>query len=270
MRLGFISDLHIDVNPQATAEDYFDALVEIIKQMRLDMFFIGGDVANHYSLTLSFVENLQTQLHIPVYFIPGNHDYWQMEGIELTGNQIHTKFVQHPQSLLNKPLKLNLDVGLVGHVAWYNHAYHAPGFSEAELDAGKYRHGRWQDKAYIEWEQSDKELSSQFAKEIQADIEAVGSKQIILLTHMITYPGFVVPMPHKVFDFFNAFIATDDILPFYHHYPITHSIMGHVHFRAQRDYQQTKMIVNSLGYGRQWWTKSLREELKQSIYVINV
>lgn len=270
MKLGFISDLHIDVNPKETMDDYFIAISKAIFDKELDYFFIGGDIANHYSITLDFVEKLQTQVNIPVYFVPGNHDYWQRDEMLLSGDEIHQKFVEHPQSLMKKPVKINNRYTVVGHGVWYNHAYYADRFSSEELEIGKYRHGRWQDKKFIQWHKTDKEVSKQFAAELEKDLESVQTDAIILVTHMITYPAYIVPMPHKVFDFFNAFIATDDILPFYDQYPISHSIMGHVHFRAQRDYKNTKMIVNSLGYRRQWRTKNISDELKQSIYIINI
>jgi hypothetical protein len=37
--------------------------------------------------------------------------------------------------------------------------------------------------------------------------------------------------PHRIFDFFNAYIGTKDFNYIYDSYNIQYSIMGHVHFR---------------------------------------
>ncbi len=36
-------------------------------------------------------------------------------------------------------------------------------------------------------------------------------------------------MPHRIFDYFNAFIGTSDFDQIYQQYDIRYSIMGHVH-----------------------------------------
>ena len=73
-------------------------------------------------------------------------------------------------------------------------------------------------------------LSKEAAKQIQEDLDQVKDKHIILMTHIVTHPKFIVPMPHRIFDFFNAYIGTKDFDEFYSTYSIRYSI-GHVHFR---------------------------------------
>src|SRR5699024_4087040 len=75
MRMGFISDLHVD-NFTYEVQDYIEVLSEIISKNELEMLVIGGDITNSYKTTSDFVEELQDQTKIQVYFIPGNHDLW--------------------------------------------------------------------------------------------------------------------------------------------------------------------------------------------------
>src|SRR5690625_5987805 len=77
MRVGFISDLHIDRNMEILPIQYLKTFVHMSKKQKLEMLIIGGDISNHYSTTIHFVEELQKRAEIFVYFIPGNHDFWE-------------------------------------------------------------------------------------------------------------------------------------------------------------------------------------------------
>lgn len=268
-QIGFISDLHIDSSHEYQPADFLSALAQLMTDHCLDQLVIGGDITNHYSTTIQFVERLQNQTGIPVYFIPGNHDYWEMGERIPDSEKVHQIFIEHPQSLMNKPIILNDEIGLVGNPGWYNHAYHDKRFSKEELEIGKYRMATWQDKVYTKWQQSDADLSKTFIFDTEQDILRVDRPNIILVTHVITIPEFTIPLPNKVFDFFNAYIATDDFDEIYQKYNVTHSIMGHVHYRGEINRDGTRFVTNSLGYQKQWWTNELYRELTDSLWVFN-
>ena len=98
MKIGFISDLHIDLNPDVPPQEYMTRLKEIIKRKQLNRLVIGGDISNHYSSTLQFVEQLQNQAEIPVHFIPGNHDFWEEADATKDTKGIYRLYKEHPQS----------------------------------------------------------------------------------------------------------------------------------------------------------------------------
>lgn len=270
MRIGFIADLHVDLNSQVPMSKYSDELLRLLELKKVDLLVIGGDIANHYTKTISFVEELQKQAGIPIYFIPGNHDFWE-KGKEKNTRKIYQLYKDHPQSLVETPLILSDEYTLVGHPAWYNHAiYNREAFDPKKIERGQYRGGFWQDKLQMDWEATDQEVSKEFAEIIQTDLESVTTDKIILQTHMVTIPEFTMPMPHRVFDFFNAYIATDDLKELHKEYPITHSFMGHIHFRAQIKKDATKFITNSLGYRREWRKKKFRQELADSLVTLDI
>lgn len=270
MRMGFIADLHVDLNTQATRNEYTYELLILLESQQIELLVIGGDISNHYTDTIQFVEDLQKQAGIPIYFIPGNHDFWEKKGPKNT-RKIYEIYKEHPQSLIEKPLILSQDYTLVGHPAWYNHAvYDREAFQPEKIEKGKYRGGFWQDKLKVDWEATDQEVSKEFSEIIRADLESVTTDKIILQTHMVTIPEFTVPMPHRVFDFFNAYIATDDLENIHKDYPITHNFMGHIHFRAQIEKDEAQFITNSLGYRREWRSKKLRQELKESLVTVDI
>lgn len=271
LKIGFISDLHIDRNHERAPSEYLNRIKQMILEKKLEMLVIGGDISNHYSTTIQFVETLQNQAEIPVYFIPGNHDFWEEVDATKDTRGIYQLYKEHPQSLIESPVKLNEDYTLVGHPGWYNHAvYDKNQFSPEEVEKGKFRWAYWQDKLRLDWEMSDKEVSTQFSNIIRRDLERVTTDNIILQTHVVTVPEFTMPMPHRTFDFFNAFIATNDLKNVAEEYPISHQIMGHVHFRHQIIKNHTKIITNSLGYRREWWSEDLYQELLSSLSIIDL
>lgn len=271
MKIGFISDLHIDRNKDISPKEYLKVMKETVIANHIEMLIIGGDISNHFTSTFHFVEELQKQTEIPVYFIPGNHDFWEDEEATKDTHGIYQLYKEHPQSLIEKPLQINEDYTLVGHPGWYNHAvYNRDRFSADEVEHGKFRWAYWQDKKRLDWQMSDKEVSQKFTNIIKKDLEKVTTKNILLQTHVVTVPEFTMPMPHRIFDFFNAFIATDDLKHIAKEYPISHQIMGHIHFREKIIKNQTEVITNSLGYRREWRTKNIKREIEHSLKVFDL
>lgn len=274
MKIGFIADLHIDRSKTHKPDDFLYQLTRYIQDQGLQQLYIGGDISNHYGQTIQFVEKLQSLTSVDIYFIPGNHDLWEPAKEKKHTLAIYDIFKSHPQSLQNKSLMLNEDSAVIGHIAWYNHAYHAPRFTEDQLNRGQHKLVTWQDKRRLDWQSSDKEVSSYFTKETKTALDLLmtqhNPKNIILLTHMITVPDFTIPMPHRVFDFFNAYIATDDFLPFYDQYPIKQSIMGHVHIRHHIQKESQIFVSNSLGYEREWRKDNLYQEIAHAMYIIEI
>lgn len=269
MKIGFIADLHVDKTEQYLPEDYIKALSEAIAEANLDMLILGGDTSDSYATTTEFVETLKRHTQIDVLFIPGNHDYWEKEAELKDTYKIYDDFKNHPQSLMGRPYRINDHTVLVGHSAWYNHAYHGDQFSEDELEKGTYNDRTWQDKLNLDWKLTDKEVSKKFADEVRATLDQYPNDDIVLVTHMITIPDYCVPMPHSVFDYFNAFIATDDFDEIHQNYPIKYSFMGHVHYRHRLERAGIEYITNSLGYPKEWRSEDLAGEIKSSLVVLD-
>lgn len=272
MNIGFISDLHID-NFTYEPTDYIKELSKLIEELQLRRLIIGGDISNHYSTTIQFVEDLQNTSKIPVHFIPGNHDFWDRSKAkdDIDTLEIYNIYKNHPQCLIESPLMLTDKVGLVGHTAWYNyHSYNKEKFTLEQITKGKYKGVTWQDMKYIRWALSDQDMSKKFAEVVEEDILKLGAEELILVTHMVTIPEFTMKLPHRVFDFFNAYIATNDFDSIYNQYPIKYSVMGHIHFRTTLVKEDCTFISNSLGYVKEWRSNNMYAELKHALQVIQL
>lgn len=270
MRVGMISDLHIDYSRYQLAE-WIRELDRVCQAQAVELLVLGGDITNDATQTIATVEQLQAELGLPVYFIPGNHDYWQDAKAPKDTWGIHERFRQHPQCLMHAPLRLSDQVTLVGHPLWYNHAiYDRDQFTPEQIERGRYKLSTWQDKRRMDWGLPDQAVSARFAQELVAQLDQVTTPEIWLVTHMVTHPLMTIPMPHRAFDFFNAYIATDALKPIYPIYPITLSVMGHVHIRHRLTEDGVTYVTNCLGYEKQWRTDSFAGEISDALYVRTV
>ena len=270
-KIGFISDLHINRLP-ISEETFIDIFSKYIAKKNISVLIIGGDISDNIETTIRFVEVVQNLSGLPVYFISGNHDYW-MKGLENIDTwQIYEKMIQHPQCLMEKTLKVSDSVHIIGHSAWYNHAFANKKFNESDFISAKYNGRTWQDKLNTNWGMTDKKLSKIFKERIETQFEALDDKSTaILVTHMVTIKDYCVSMPHEVFDFFNAFIGTDDFIDVFDKYPITHAIMGHVHYRKSILKEDgITYVVNCLGYPSEWQTQDILKELEESMYILEI
>ncbi|MDT3996020.1 metallophosphoesterase [Mammaliicoccus sp. H-M34] len=271
MRIGAISDLHIDRSKDYYPQDFEYILTNEIKRLNLDMLLIAGDVSNHYLQTVQFVQNVKHHSNIDVLFIPGNHDYWKSEKDDKSSYEIFEHYKSQPESIIGNPYIINDDWAIVGHSGWYDYSFadHEK-FSLERLERRKYYGSTWLDKEHIDWGKSDLEMSKLAATSVKNDLEQVKDKNIILMTHIVTHKRFAVPMPHRIFDYFNAFIGTSDFDQFYETYPIKFSIMGHVHFRSIIEESGVQYICPCLGYQREWRTQDLETEMKHTIQIIEI
>ncbi|WP_411842963.1 metallophosphoesterase [Salinicoccus sp. HZC-1] len=269
MKIGIISDLHID-RGNIGIKTYETLLAEEVKIRGLDILLVAGDVSSHYEMTSDFLKTVADLTGVEVLFVPGNHDYWLTEGDGKTTREVYDFYKKMPGSLLESPYLINEGWAIVGHSGWYDYTYADERFSTEKLERGKFYGGTWQDKLKIDWQLNDRELSKVFADKAEKDMGKVGDRKIILMTHVVTHRRYAVPMPHRLFDYFNAFIGTSDFDDLYKKYPIKYSIMGHVHFRHQFTQDGLTYICACLGYPREWRTDDIRTEIKNTLQVIEI
>ncbi|WP_331246011.1 metallophosphoesterase [Staphylococcus capitis] len=264
MKIGTISDLHIDRHPKLKPESYLNILAEVVNERKLNILLIAGDISNDYKMSYQFIVHLKAMIQIPTYFIPGNHDLWS-DGSDKSSTEILEFYKTQEECLIGRPLIVNDEWAIVGHTGWYDYSYADKRFSLDKIKKGKHYGATWQDKVRIDWTTSDQQLSKVAAQMVDEDIKNVDDRNIILMTHVVTHPQFVVPTPHRIFDFFNAFIGTQDFDYIYEKYPIKYSIMGHVHFRKELRDSDTTYMCPCLGYQRQWRTSDLAKEINHAL-----
>ena len=272
MNIGVISDLHVDRyhNDEINETTFLREVSNEVIRLSLDLFIIAGDVSNHHVKTHDFIEAVEIMTGVKVLFIPGNHDFWNFDSDNKSSWEIYDYFKQQPESLLERPYIINDEWAIVESPAWYDYSFASEKYSYEDLERRAFKGGHWQDKFYVDFKISDIDVANYFAELTKKDLEKVKDKKIILVTHVATNKKFRVPMPHKIFDYYNAYMGTTKYDEFYSEYDIKYSISGHIHFRYSFIENGVTFICACLGYRREWRTKEIVQEIRDAMYVIQI
>lgn len=158
MKIGTISDLHIDRHPHLNPEIYLEKLCQVIKQRSIELLIIAGDISNDYRISYKFIQSIQELSGIPTYFVPGNHDLWS-DQVDKTSTEILSFFRSKKECLIGNPIIIHDQYAIVGHVGWYDYSYADHRFSQQKIASGKHYGATWQDKVRTDWSLSDPQLS---------------------------------------------------------------------------------------------------------------
>lgn len=272
MKIGVISDLHIDRYNSETLKqkDFSLTLANEVSRAALDMLLIAGDISNDHVRSYRFMQELEQMTGVTIYFVPGNHDFWNFSGDQKSTREIYDFFKDTKYFKEGSPIDLGDDWALVMNPGWYDYTYASDRFSQERLSQREFYGGTWQDKVKINWGMTDPEVSKLMAERAAAVLESVRDRKIILMTHVATHKAFRVPMPNRLFDYYNAFIGTSDFDQFYEDYDIRYSIMGHIHFRHQVSEGGTDYLCACLGYKREWRTKDIVHEMRDALQIIEI
>lgn len=270
MRVGAIADLHIR---QETSTEFLRTLIDVCQEMRIDCLLIAGDISEDVNLTIEYVNELNTG--IKTLYVPGNHDLWNRYN-QLPIEEIYERFSADPNCLLNKSYMLTDKVEVIGHIGWYDYSLGAcEEYSKSELDGMTIDGRTWNDKQYNSWTDNNIEVCNRFNEELKSLLSA-SDHQKILLTHMISNPGFKVLFDEQRSNkgFFNSYLGSYDLYRLTIDNNISHAICGHVHYRKTIVDNQVKYLCPCLG-GEQEWSRyhrdvSLRHQLQTCIEVIEL
>lgn len=273
MRIGILSDLHIDGNEKALPEgqNYEKLLSRLLKKQQVDQLLLAGDISSDYRVSQEFLNRLQDESGVPVLFVPGNHDFWSKKNGVTQTKDIYDFFQRQPESLIARPRILNDEWAVVGSPGWYDYGYGNHNmYSLKKFSEKKYRFASWNDRHYIDWGLSDREVSRRMLRQLESDLSQVGDRKVILMTHVATHPEFVVPLPHKIYDYFNAFLGSASYEALYEKYPIALSVMGHVHFRKTYRTKETTFVSACLGNKKHWRSTDPADELEQTLVTMDL
>lgn len=274
MRIGTLSDLHIDGNKRflKDGESFEELLSSLLIEKEIDLFLIAGDVSNYYLETDVFLKKVRALSGVPVLFVPGNHDYWAKDHELSDTHEVDAFFRKQPYALAGKPYIINDEWAVVGTPGWYDYGYADHEMYSLEKFARKqYSFATWNDKHYVDWGKSDQEMSTDMLETLVADIKAAEDRQIIMMTHVATHKEFVVPLPSRVYNYANAFLGAKGYEILYELYPnIRYSIMGHVHLRKTFQDADRFYVTACLGNHRHWREKDSLSQLEQSFVYFDI
>lgn len=259
MKIGFISDLHIDFNKR---HDVLGAIIKNYNQNDLNGLFIAGDISNSTALTQKFL-NLLRENGVNVFAIYGNHDYYSLDkGFELDREEIRTFPMVYGK------------YGFIADTGWYNYTWHKMG-SIGQLKKGKtYGSGTtWPDHRFIKWPHENgaewfcQESISEMKRQ-NAVLDAAGVKNKIIMTHMV--PHYELLEQNMEFVYTNPFFGSEDLSQFVKEISPDYCVFGHTHFTKDKVIGNTHYICAPLGYDMEWGSRTVQQRIDMLMYVIEV
>ncbi|SUM68711.1 phosphohydrolase [Staphylococcus saccharolyticus] len=142
MKIGVISDLHIDRHSHLMLKAYITTLCDVVKQRDIEMLIIAGDISNHYQRSYQFIKQLKANSEISVVFIPGNHDFW-IDETDQSSAEILEFYQSKAECLIGNPHIINDSWAIVGHTGCYDYSYTDSRFSQYKIERGQHYGGTW-------------------------------------------------------------------------------------------------------------------------------
>lgn len=269
MKLGILSDLHIDLNDRGKRR-IIPGLCELLQQERVRMLLLAGDLANNYQITLQSLYEIEQQSGVPCLFVPGNHDIWNLKYRDRTTWDIYQALQAFPGNLARGPYHLSKEWVVIGDIGWYDYSFGHPRFTVEEFDRMEFNEMLWQDKLFASWDRPAIEVSNYFYGKLRHQLEENRKKKIICMTHIVPHEQFIVHSPHEMWGYFNGFLGSKAYGELLTQYPVHYAVFGHVHYRKRRVIDGITYICNSLGYTREWYHDDPVQELRRAFTTIEI
>ena len=258
MRIGAISDLHVDLNAGEDGPQTFTRhLSAAAGKLGADLLLVAGDVSNRYDLTLRTLEAIQERTGLRVLFIPGNHDLWNEAperpfGEAWSAGDSHEALKAFPGNLARGPVDLPGGWSVVGTAGWYDFRFGHPRFSVEEFERMSFGERLWQDKVNARWDRPTRQVHRAFLEELERQLAACRGRRLILVTHVVPLEAFTVRPPDSLWEYLNAFLGSPEYGELALRHGVEIVVSGHVHYRRQARVGRTRFLTSCLGYAHEW------------------
>lgn len=276
LKIGFISDLHLDnAVEQLNKKGQNICLKSLIKETiyefakrQIDLCIISGDISNELSLTRKIIQQLNRN-KVKVYYTLGNHDLWiRNNHIEDELNDIK----EDDYCLLDKPINIGHNYVLLGMFSWYDPSFDTMGYDHSYYELRK---NLWIDSHYITWNKQTNEevVQSQISKTKKVLNNIPQHKKIILVNHFVPHKDFIIHQSgNDNWNFGNAFMGSRLIDQLVNEdNRINYITFGHTHHHFGRvNKDKVTYLSFPLGYVHEWAQPTYKEQLEQSLGIINI
>lgn len=265
MNIGFISDLHIDINAGYGVKE---ALARVCHEKNITQLYIAGDISNSAVMTLDFIDEFYWKHNINIFSIFGNHDYYDVRGDFNEMRELAKVF----------PIILPNGMGIMGDTGWYDYSW-AMGGATGKIRKGKTPSGStWPDHRFIKWpDDVEGDPACWFTKQNIISLNKQNDwlnlhnveKKIVML-HMV--PHYTFLEQGLDYRYTNAFFGSEPIANFLDEVKPEYCFFGHTHFTRDIERDGTHYICRPLGYADagEWGNRSAYERIDMLMYVMEI
>ncbi len=271
MKIGILSDIHVDIN-YTDKDRVTPSIIKYIRKNSLDLMIIAGDVASDFNLTLDSLREIEDIGKVPCLYVPGNHDIWTENYPEKTSWEIYELLKSYSHNLANGPYEIAGNWIVIGDLGWYDFSFGDAGYSFSDFSRMQYEERVWQDSIKAVWDRPSLEMHRYFIKKLEDQLNKYKNKNVIVVTHVLPIKDFTVQPPSPMWEYMNAFLGSSEYGELILKYPnVKYAVSGHVHYRKQKIIQDTEFICNCLGYRSEWYENDDADiEVKRSMITIEI
>ena len=258
MRIGFISDIHVDLNAEGGEDCVTGLLAAESRRRGLDILLVAGDLSGDFQLSMKTIDRLLAESGAQVFFVPGNHDIWNEKHPGLKALDTYAALLEHPSNLARGPVSIGDGWTIIGDIGWYDFTYGDLGFTSADFERMNYMGRTWRDSVYVPWERKTVDVHRMFLDRLKESLDAavkldkVSDGKVILATHMVQVKEFTVQNPGEMWKYFNAFLGSPEYGQLAMERGVALSVCGHVHYRRRVKKGGTEFVCPCLGYRAEW------------------
>lgn len=264
-RIGFISDLHLDVNKIAD-EEALMVLKTAITAKQLDVLVLAGDTYNDFRRTEALVTQLNQEQAVKILFLAGNHDMAR-------GSDEVSIEEKHPHYLHKQWFDVaNSDIRLIGHNGWYDYTW-APAVSTAE--AWAFHQGAYFDRV-VPQSETDIDRTDRALLEIRALFAQAmhEQKKIVFVTHFVPINDDLRQGADKRFGLIKAVMGSKrigDMLQAQEN--VITVVFGHQHInppvRYYADVPYVNVAVGIKKRRQEWLGNDLLSAIEEKMYIFS-
>jgi putative phosphoesterase len=277
MRIGVISDLHVDLNENASSRgQVVRSLSSSASRKGVELLLVAGDIANRWDTTLRSLEALESASGLRVLFVPGNHDVWNEAPAFPLGPgwgawDSYRSLEAFPGNLGRGPVDLPGGWSVIGDLGWYDYAFGHPRYSTEDFDRMRFGERLWQDKVNALWDRCAGEMHRHFRDKLERQLAGRRGGRLILVTHAVSHRAFTVQPPDPQWEYLNAFLGS----PEYGELAVRHgaalAVCGHVHYRRRAIVEATCFVCSCLGYATEWADpRDIAGEVERALAVLDL
>ncbi|MFD0871833.1 metallophosphoesterase [Paenibacillus residui] len=273
MRIGILSDLHVDLNHSETDIPIEEALARAVEERQVERMIIAGDLTNDWETTLEALDRIERMTSVPCLFVPGNHDVWNINAPGRSAWEAYDKLKEFPRNLANGAFRLTDHWVVIGDLGWYDYSFASPDFTFEQLERMQWGERTWKDSLYADWGMSVGQVHNYFVEKLKRQLDEHRGSSIILVTHVVPHKAFTVPETIGEWRYFNGFLGSRQYGELIRDYSdsIRYAVSGHVHYRKEVEENGVRLLNNGLGYRREWRSgQGAMEEVKRALLTIDL
>lgn len=266
MRIGIISDLHVDEAPEGEVLAALAARTSILKP---DTIIIPGDLSSSWRTSLRLVEDLEDLTGLPVFFVPGNHDLWNRDHPEENAQTATAALGRHPGCLSGRRISFR-GWNLLGETGWYDSSFAEGRFSSEEISLMAFGGRTWQDSLYTRWPEPMEARCRLFMEALGHSLEGLDASRTIVVTHVVPRIEFTVRPPEGIWTYFNALLGSASYGAMLAARGVRASLFGHVHYRSRMVLDGVEWICPCLGTRNEWKSGDTAREVAEAFAILDL